>query len=120
MGGEREVEVEKSKSEVKVAKEKGSGKANVGNFRIHQSGGEIHVHDDKDKLKAAVPASAWWKMWDKLRNEPGVWTWIDHHFKTKLVVETALDGDVMDVKISLTGGVTVSDSWDKINNFTKK
>ncbi len=120
MGGERETEVAKEKSEVKVAKGKGkSDKTEAGGFRIHQSSGEVHVHDDVNKLKVAVPVSAWWKMWDKLRNEPGAWTWVDPHFKTKLMVETTLDQSTIDVKISVTP-IAFGDSWDKINTFTKK
>ncbi len=44
MGGERETNVKSTPS----AK---SGSTEVGSIRIHESGGEVHFHDDKRKLK---------------------------------------------------------------------
>ena len=112
MGGEKEMTVEKPN--------KGKAeKTDVGNFRIHQNNGEVHIHDDANKLKVAMPVSAWWKIWDSLRNEPGEKTWIDSVNKTKLVFETVVDGDVVDVKITVES-VTVSADWEKVNTFTKK
>lgn len=113
MGGERETLVEKKEPKAK------SGKADIGNLRIHENNGEIHIHDDASKLKAAVPVFAWWKMWDKLRNEPGAWTWIDPANKTRVSVETTIDQTTTDVKISVSS-IAFSDAWDKINTFTKK
>jgi len=94
-------------------------KADIGSYRIHESKGEIHVHDDANKLKASVPVFAWWKMWDKLRNEPGTWTWVDPHFKTKLVVQTVLDESGIDVTLNVSS-VAFGDAWEKINTFSKK
>ncbi len=120
MGGERETLVEKEKSEVKVAKGSGkTGKTDIGSFRIHESKGEVHVHDDTNKLKAAVPVAAWWKMWDKLRNEPGTWTWIDPDHKTRLSIQSVLDGSDVDVIIGVSP-TTFGDAWNKLNSFTKK
>jgi hypothetical protein len=118
MGGEREMAVEKS--EVKVAKENGGGvKTDVGAFRVHESNGEVHVHDDANKFKTVVPISVWWKMWDKLRNDPGTWTWIDPQLKTRLTVETVIDQSIIDVKISLSQ-IVIGDTWEKVNSFTKR
>lgn len=114
MGGEREVQVEKKK-DIKLK----SSDESIGNFRIHESNGEVHFHDDTNKFKAAIPVSAWWRVWEKLRNEPGSWSWIDPVNKTKLTVETAIDHDVFDVKISVCKAV-VSSNYDKINTFTKR
>lgn len=118
MGGERETSVEKEKTEIKVAKDR-NAKTNIGTYRIHESKGEVHVHDDSNKLKAAIPVAAWWKMWDKLRNEPGSWTWIDPQFKTRITIQTVLDQTGVDVTINVAP-VTFGDSWDKLNTFTKK
>lgn len=38
----------------------------VGNLRIHESSGEIHFHDDKNRLKAAVPSADMFDKWQKL------------------------------------------------------
>ena len=113
MGGEREIVVEKKEPKSKVAK------ADIGGFRIHQKDGEIHVHDDANKVKVVIPVVSWWKMWDRLRNEIGTWTYVDPHFKTKLVIETTIDQLVIDVKIAVIP-MTFGDSWSKIDTFTKK
>jgi hypothetical protein len=113
MGGERETTVEKKEPKSK------SEKATIGKFRIHQKDSEVHVHDDAGKLKASVPVAAWWKMWDKLRNEPGTWTWIDPQSKTRLTIQTVLDDLTVDVTISLSS-TQFGDTWDKLNTFTKK
>ena len=58
MGGEREVEI--AKNDIK------SKETSFGNFRAHLNNGEIHFHDDTNKLKAAIPVAKAWKIWDKL------------------------------------------------------
>jgi len=113
MGGEKETTVEK-----KAPKDKGD-KANIGAFRIHENNGEVHIHDDANKLKVAMPISAWWKMWEQLRNEPGARKWPDPVNKTEIVVETTLDNAFLDVSISVTP-IKVSADWEKLNTFSKR
>lgn len=113
MGGERETEV--AKKETKST----SKKVTLDKYRVHQKDAEVHIHDDANKLKSAVPVVQWWKMWERLRNEPGTWTWLDPHFKTKLVVQTVLDETGVDVTISLSS-ITFGETWDKIDTFTKR
>ena len=36
--------------------------------RIHESGGEVHFHDDQNRIKAAVPVAAMYETWDKLKD----------------------------------------------------
>lgn len=115
VGGERETVVEKTKEkDSKVTSE-----TDAGGYRIHESNGEVHVHDDHNKLKAAVPVSAWWKMWDRLRNEVGLWVWIDPVQKTKLVVETVSELGMIDARISVSK-IAFGSTWEKINTFSKK
>lgn len=40
----------------------------IGNIRIHESGGEVHFHDDQNRVKAAVPVPAMYEVWAKLRD----------------------------------------------------
>jgi hypothetical protein len=116
MGGERETTVEKAKGK---SGDK-ADKTEVGAFRIHENQGEVHVHDDTNKLKAAIPVSAWWKMWDRLRNEPGTWSWLDPANKTRLTIETAVDQQsVLMVRISVAS-ISINSDWEKLNNFTKR
>jgi len=58
-------------------------------------------------------------MWDKLRNEPGTWVWIDPHFKTRLTIQTVLDENGVDVIINIAAAA-FGEAWEKINTFTKK
>jgi len=115
MGGERETEIEKTETKKGTPK----GKTDIGAYRLHQKDAEIHVHDDTNKLKVSVPVVAWWKMWDKLRNEPGTWIWLDPAHKTKLTMQTVLDANGADVTINVAP-VTFGDTWEKVNTFTKK
>ncbi len=64
MGGQRETLLE-TKPRAKT-----SGTidiATVGKIRVHESGGEVHFHDDDNKLKVAVPAADFWQKWRLLQ-----------------------------------------------------
>lgn len=60
MGGQRETTVpQKTKS-------KAGPSQTVGSVRIHEENGEVHFHDDANKLKVAMPVADWSIAWDKL------------------------------------------------------
>ena len=40
----------------------------IGKLRIHENAGEVHFHDDQNKLKAAVPVAAMYEVWAKLKD----------------------------------------------------
>jgi hypothetical protein len=44
------------------------GGSKIGNLRIHENAGEVHFHDDQNKLKVAVPVAAMYDIWEKLRD----------------------------------------------------
>ena len=111
MGGEKETLVEKKESK--------SDKTKIGNFRIHLNNGEVHVHDDDNKLKVAIPVAAWWKIWDRIRNQPDGLTWLNPVNKTELKIESSIDDFVVDVKLSVSS-VKFSDAWEKIDTFSKR
>lgn len=77
MGGERETVVE--------SKKKASGATKVGKIRIHESGGQVHFHDDDAKLKVAVPVSSWFEIFQKV-STGGSETVIDPVNKTILLI----------------------------------
>jgi hypothetical protein len=60
MGGAREFTLP-AKSTAKVD----AGRV-VGGLRIHESGGEVHFHDDDLSIKVAVPVAKMSAAWDKL------------------------------------------------------
>jgi hypothetical protein len=111
MGGEREVVVEKKASS--------KSSTDLGGLRIHESQGEVHFHDDKSKLKAAVPVATWWRAWDKLRSEPGIWHYIDSKLNSQLTVETKIEKSVFEVVVSLNAA-SAGPNYDKLNDFTRK
>lgn len=115
MGGERETEVA-AKKEPKEKKDKVS----VGKYRIHQKDAEVHIHDDTNKLKAAVPVARWWKMWEEVRTRPGkIEPYGDPVHKTLLTLECVVDQGTIDVTINIAAA-TFGDNWEKIDTFTKK
>jgi len=116
MGGERETKVPKSQSQ--------STPTSLGDIRIHESGGEVHFHDDKSKLKVAVPVAEWWKEWQRLKT-PSVsqqWDYIDSINSTLLSIVSEIDRDKSPPEISLKiliEKVKVADNFKKIQEFTK-
>lgn len=112
MGGERETVVEKTDK-------KGDSIKDLGGLRIHENNHEVHFHDDKAKLKAAVPVSVWWRAWDKLRCEPGTWNYVDSKFNSHLTVETRVEDGTLEVYVALASA-KVGKNFAKLNDFTKK
>lgn len=62
----------------------------AGALRVHENKGQVHFHDDKANLKAAVPVDRWYAAWDKLRTEPGTWRFYDTEFGSVLSVQTSV------------------------------
>jgi hypothetical protein len=65
MGGENE--------KVLSTKSKGTaflGSTNAGKIRMHENGGEVHFHDDANKLKVAVPVADYWSRFNNWINDP--------------------------------------------------
>jgi hypothetical protein len=56
MGGEREFTTTTDVGET------------IGKIRIHENAGEVHFHDDKNKIKVAVPVATMFGVWEKLRD----------------------------------------------------
>ncbi len=73
MGGARQTTAASSKvdhsapaSKSTVGSMSGGG---VGcDIRYHESGGEVHFHDDATPLKVAIPVAEYWELWDGFVN----------------------------------------------------
>lgn len=63
MGGQYEGAVETPAKKDDTIK---SGPVNVGKLRTHESGGEVHFHDDANGIKAVVPKDRYMKHIDDL------------------------------------------------------
>lgn len=38
----------------------------IGSVRVHESGGEVHFHDDKSENKVAMPVAVWYERYENL------------------------------------------------------
>jgi len=74
-------------------------------LRFHESGGEVHFHDDSDKrLKCAIPVAEWFSAWNKLKSlQIQNWQYLDQKRGTllKVTVGKADDGK-LDASVTLT------------------
>jgi len=112
MGGEREMTLGKKDN-------KEGNIASLDGFRIHEINGEVHFHDDTNKLKAVVPVGVWYKAWDKLRGEPTTWVFIDTSNNTNISVGTRLINDEFDIIVSIKT-IKVGKDYTKLNTFSKR
>lgn len=127
MGGERETFLESAEERAEKAKSKaGSATESMGSLRgtnnplrIHESGGEVHFHDDTAKLKAAVPCAAWFKAWDKLSSQPQSWQFVDQKNKTVLTIDTKLDNGSLEADVTLSH-LTVGTNFSALAKFTTR
>jgi len=134
MGGAREetIQTEKVKNETtiqlgkkqkKLLKKKKKQKSTKQALRIHESGGEVHFHNDDAGLKAAVPIAAWWAAWDKLKNfQICDWSYLDktRGIMVEVVVYNDKDGK-LEASVSLDLVSTdVGDTFAALDRFSTK
>jgi hypothetical protein len=101
----------------------------VQGLRFHLSRGQVHFHDDKAALKVAVPASAWWGAWQRLRVPAGAgnsaesFTYLDLDNSTLLRAKSELVGDAVKVVIGVeraTLPASYDRVWHALETFTNK
>lgn len=122
MGGERET-IGSQKIETQT------GTEIIGSVRYHESKGQIHFHDDKNKLKVAVPVAVWYKAWNSLLSSvPGEWNYADIDNGTIMHVSVSLKKASekknrphprIDVLMQIQK-VELSEDFSKLNNFSLK
>ena len=83
MGGDRETIAKQTKTtdsgEVKEC----------GEVRYHESGAEIHFHDDKKNIKVAIPSGVWFQLFQTLMSKtPNSITYTDPQNRSVLHVKT--------------------------------
>jgi hypothetical protein len=118
MGGERE--------ETVAVKGKGkSGEETVGNIRFHEKDGEVHFHDDANKLKVAVPVSVWWDAWNTVSGRRTDWDYIDLKRSTLLRVSQSVLGrsdtgqdELCDLHLTLEK-VRIGNTYQALQRFTE-
>ena len=116
MGGSYETQVESAP----VTK---GGTTTLGDIRVHEKDGEVHFHADSSGLKVAVPCAVWFKAWDRLNQELGIWSFVDHERGTNLTVEMEfdpmLDKPVVDVRFEIKE-VELSANFKALHKFTTR
>lgn len=114
MGGKLEDEVET------VRKPRGkSGSEAIGKIRFHESAGEVHFHDDAEKLKVAVPVHVWSDLWARLSSggpDAGI-AYLDAKNCAWLEVELVKKDGKVDA-VLLIEKVSFGDAFAKLQKFT--
>ncbi len=129
MGGDRETFLE-GKTPGPTSNDVSGSVANAtgGRLRIHQSGGEVHFHDDDAHLKASVPVAEWWKAWETLSKASQIYSPIvfctDPVNNTQLKVTTAVTGvegqrKKLEAYITLES-LEIGTNFRELQQFTKR
>lgn len=66
MGGKNETII--GKAETADKSKEVSFDNNGSTIRIHESSGEVHFHDDANKLKVSIPCHQWFNCWESFLN----------------------------------------------------
>lgn len=129
MGGERETTLDEGKSPVSRTGEETTIVQEGGRtIRTHESGGQVHFHDDARKLKVAVPSVKWWKAWDVLEavlpDDPKRFSFIDTKEQTLLLIGVVCEpiqaNDGFEVKTSIEVFPCKTDkNFSGLANFTR-
>jgi hypothetical protein len=108
-------------AEETVQSKTGSGQTTVGQVRFHESGGEVHFHDDANGLKVAVPVSTWYKTWQELSNGLAKSAELVDPARKTMVAVTIKGGKrkPLDVSIAVSP-VTISPNFEKFQKFANR
>lgn len=124
MGGERETVAEQ-----RVQPEIGGDPVVVGTVRYHENKGQIHFHDDANKLKVAIPVSVWYRAWGNMCSSlPSEFHYADPDEGTVLHVALKLkkanpkkkrDRPQLDVLLHVEK-LDMTEHFSKLNKFSAK
>ena len=94
----------------------------VGSVRYHENDGEIHFHDDRNKMKVAVPVATWMEAWQKLERGEEI-TLFDAERDTCFVAELAYvppkDGKCAFKEVAMrVVKVLPSEDFDNLKKFS--
>jgi len=122
MGGERETIAPQ-----RVEKE--TGPEVIGSVRYHESKGQVHFHDDTNKLKVAIPVATWYKAWTSILSSlPNEWHYADVensaalHIKLSLKKASEKKGRInpcLDALLHIEK-IEISEEFAKLNTFSVK
>ncbi len=115
MGGERETVVAQKSSTSPEA-------TLLGEIRIHESKGEVHFHDDKAKLKVAIPVHVWSSVWQELSTlRKTKWTYADSDneavLRVKMKRSKGKSGSNLEATVRLEK-CTTNQVYESLQKFT--
>jgi len=118
--GKNETTIQLGKKQKKLLKKK--KKSATQTIRIHESGGEVHFHNDAAGLKAVVPVTAWWAAWDKLKSlQISNWSYLDKANAIMVEVSTYEKDGKLDANVSLDLVSTdFGDTFAALDRFSTK
>ena len=98
-----------------------------GSVRIHENQGEVHLHDDLEKLKVAIPVGDFWNAWERCRtsmstnNAPFATSrLVDTKNSTCAIIETQLHEVGTECRLQSTVKIikiVIDPSYQQINDF---
>lgn len=81
----------------------------ISGIRVHTNNGEIHFHNDKEKLKTAIPIGVWYNALNSLKSKNNPmddhdrhWTYIDVKNKTMLNICLSFDMDMIKLEMVMS------------------
>lgn len=121
MGGEREDKIETPAAkapEIGGVLETGTRPVDLGDYqriRFHESGGEVHFHDDDRGLKCALPVARWHNLFQLVLSGERV-----KHVDTKTGVVLDVYHNAGDVEVRLAAGPVfkAGGTLEKLQKFT--
>lgn len=129
MGGAREDVLQKEDT-LKVPESKGSRETTVQKgvlfrknplqqIRFHESGGKVHFHVDKEKLKCVVPVAIFWAAWAQIKSEDeDYWGYTDGVNNARVTIEARLDIPTeREVVVTVSKASPLGKTAQKIDKF---
>jgi hypothetical protein len=87
----------------------------IGQARIHESGGKIHFHADAQGLKVSVPVANWFSAWEGISQTPGEWTFVDQN--TAVTIATKIENGILDAAINIFA-IQTGTTYGALQKFT--
>ena len=123
MGGERETVLSSPPASTKPR-----GQTTVSGIRMHENKGQVHFHDDKRKIKVAVPTDVFWKAWNNTPFDKGTagnqvyrtMAMIDPTNKTVVVIDSSIHLSAKKTRLDTSVRVeklTLDPNHQKIQDF---
>lgn len=118
--------VEVSKSEIKPPKPAVASAApppegiprQYQSIRQHVSGGQVHLHDDDNKLKVAIPVAEWYVIVRQLKTMTP-YTYVDTDFNCTAIFRPFMHDGYFEIAIEMVP-VTVGDRFKQLASLIKR